>query len=183
MEGMKHLPGNTIPLTTAGPRLRCFLGFVFPAIVFIVSAPLPAQSEPLALRDCPVAHEVAVSQVRGEVYDAFGIPVPFATVFILGIHGEVQTYSDETGHFEFDVLPAGHYVLKAEAEGFAFSIAELKVGQTWRTFFTRPKLKVTLGFNGTYCPWVTTSKTKFQSDTKANLKRLKEAAQTDATQK
>jgi hypothetical protein len=129
---------------------------------------------------CVTPHDVAVSQIRGQVFDAFGIAVPFATITVLGIHGAVQTTADYTGNFSFDVS-SGHYVLKAEAEGFSFSSAEVKVGQNWNTIFTRPKLKVMLGFNGSYCPWVTTSNKDFQDTAAANMKRLKQSAQVNDT--
>jgi hypothetical protein len=126
--------------------------------------------------DCAVPHGIAVRQIRGQVFDAFGIAIPFATVTILGIHGAVQTTADNTGQFSFAV-PAGHYVFKAEAEGFTYSSAELKVGRTLQTTFGRQSLKVMLGFGDTYCPWVTTSKQLFEATADANMARLKESAQ------
>lgn len=138
------------------------------------SSPLMAQSR------CVAPHGVAVEQIRGQVFDAFGIAVPAATVTILGIHGAVQTTADDTGQFSFDVGP-GHYVFKAEGEGFAYSSAELKVGQTWRTIFLRPSLKVMLGFADTYCPWVTTSRKALRDAAEANWKRLKESARIKET--
>ncbi|HEV2323733.1 MAG TPA: carboxypeptidase-like regulatory domain-containing protein [Terracidiphilus sp.] len=155
---------------TAGPRLRCFLGFVAPALALIASAPVVAQDR------CVVPHGVAVPQIRGQVFDAFGIAVPFATVTVLGIHGAVQTTADDLGQFSFEV-PAGHYVFKAEAEGFSYSSAELKVGRTWQTMVGHQTLKVMLGFGDTYCPWVTTSKQNFESTADSNMTRLKQSAQ------
>ncbi len=155
-------------------RLRSFCVWPFLAITTISIAtvlPVPA----LAQSDCAVPHGVAVPQVRGQVFDAFGIAVPFATVMVLGIHGAVQTTADNAGHFSFDV-PSGHYVLKADAEGFTYSSAELSVGRNWRTVLLQPRLKVMLGFNGSYCPWVTTSRSKFQGIAQANLTHLKETA-------
>jgi hypothetical protein len=134
------------------------------------AAPISAQG------NCVAPHGVAVGQIRGQVYDAFGIAVPFATVTVLGIRGAVQTNADETGQFSFDV-PPGHYVLKAESEGFAYSSAELKVGRSWQTTLGRQRLKVMLGFGDTYCPWVTTSKKDFEDTSEANFTRLKESAQ------
>lgn len=125
---------------------------------------------------CVVPHGVVVPQIRGQVFDAFGIAVPFATVTVLGIHGAVQTTADDVGQFSFEV-PAGHYVFKAEAEGFSYSSAELKVGRTWQTMVGRQTLKVMLGFGDTYCPWVTTSKQNFESTADANMTRLKQSAQ------
>ena len=135
-------------------------------------APTPA----LAQGDCVVPHGISVPQVRGQVFDAFGIEVPFATITVLGIHGAVQTTADSTGRFSFDV-PPGHYVFKAEAEGFSYSSAELNVGRSWQTMIGRQKLKVMLGFADTYCPWVTTSNQKFHQSTEANFTRLKQSAQ------
>jgi hypothetical protein len=151
-------------------RLQLWVGFVLAVII------LAASSSAFAQGDCVTPHGIPVAQIRGQVFDAFGIAVPFATITILGIHGAVQTTADNTGQFSFDVS-SGHYVLKAEAEGFSYSSAELKVGQSWNTIFTRPKLKVMLGFNGLFCPWVTTDKKKFQDTADANLERLKKTAQ------
>lgn len=139
-----------------------------------------ASTSAFAQGSCVAPRGIAVTQIRGQVFDAFGIAVPFATITVLGIHGAVQTTADYTGNFSFDV-PSGHYVLKAEAEGFSYSSAELKVGQSWNTIFTRPKLKIMLGFNGSYCPWVTTSNKDFQDTAAANMKRLKQSAQIKET--
>lgn len=139
---------------------------------------------PLAMAqgNCIVPHGVAVPQVRGQIFDAFGIAVPFATVTVLGIDGALQTTADNTGRFSFNV-PAGHYVFKAEAEGFSYSSAELKVGRSLETVLGRQNLKVMLGFGDTYCPWVTTSKQKFERTADANMSRLKKSAQVmDASQ-
>lgn len=144
-------------------------GLLFP-LVAVVPAPALAQG------DCAVPHGISVPQIRGQVFDAFGIEVPFATVTVLGIHGSVQTTADNTGQFSFDVGP-GHYVLKAEAEGFSYSSAEVKVGRSLQTIFGRQRLKVMLGFADTYCPWVTTSNQKFRESAEANLARLKQSAQ------
>lgn len=138
--------------------------------IALVSAPGFAQSA------CAVPHGVAVPQVRGQVFDAFGIAVPFATVTVFGIDGAVKTSADDTGRFSFNV-PAGHYVFKAEAEGFSYSSAELKVGRSWQTILGRQNLNVMLGFGDTYCPWVTTSKQEFERTADANMTRLKKSAQ------
>lgn len=136
----------------------------------ISSAPAFAQGT------CVVPHGIAVSQIRGQVFDAFGIAVPFATVTVIGIRGAVRTIADNDGQFSFNVGP-GHYALKAEAEGFAYSSAELKVGRNLQTLFGRQRLKVMLGFGDTYCPWVTTSSKDFHDTTDANFTRLKQSAQ------
>ncbi|HEV2135294.1 MAG TPA: carboxypeptidase regulatory-like domain-containing protein [Terracidiphilus sp.] len=167
---MKRAPGSTMRTTPAGPRLRCFLGLVAAAAIVLAPATTDAQG------NCVAPHGVAIGQIRGQVYDAFGLAVPFATITVLGIRGAVQTTADATGQFSFDV-PPGHYVLKAESEGFAYSSAELKVGRSWQTTLGRQRLKVMLGFGDTYCPWVTTSKKDFEDTSEANFTRLKESAQ------
>ena len=167
---MKRAPGSTMRTTTAGPRLRCFLALVASAVFLVPSMLASAQGK------CTVPHGIAVSQIRGQVFDAFGIAVPFATVTVLGIRGAVQTTADNDGEFSFNVGP-GHYALKAEAEGFAYSSAELKVGRNLQTIFGRQRLKVILGFGDTYCPWVTTSSKDFQDTTETNFTRLKQSAQ------
>lgn len=136
----------------------------------VSSAPATAQG------DCVVPHGISVPQIRGQVFDAFGIAVPFANVTVLGIHGAIQTTADSTGRFSFDV-PPGHYVFKAEAEGFSYSSAELNVGWNRHTLLRTQRLKVMLGFADAYCPWVTTSTQKFRESAEANLNRLKQSAQ------
>ena len=193
---MNRAPGIGV-WTTAGPRLRCFLasrsefpqglktqpssdrarrrlhflGSFFLALAVVAFSPFCA-----AQGGCVSPHGVVVPQVRGQVFDAFGIEVPFATITVLGIDGAVRTSADETGRFSFNV-PAGHYVFKAEAEGFSYSSAELKVGRSWQTILGRQNLKVMLGFGETYCAWVTTSRQKFEQTADANMIRLKESAQ------
>lgn len=164
-------------------RSRTVVGLSLAAAgLFAISSTVACAQSP-----CVTPHGIAVTQIRGQVFDAFGISVPFATITVLGIHGAVQTTADNSGQFSFNVSP-GHYVLKAEGEGFSYSSAELKVGQSWNTIFTRPKLKVMLGFNTLFCPWVTTDNKKFHDTADANLERLKQTAripdapQTDASQ-
>ena len=151
-------------------------------VMVLVSLGFLASALALAQGDCVAPHGVAVPQVRGQIFDAFGIDVPFATITVFGIDGAVRTTADETGRFSFNV-PAGHYVFKAEAEGFSYSSAELKVGRSWQTILGRQNLKVMLGFGDTYCAWVTTSKQKFEQIADANMMRLKKSAQIlDASQ-
>lgn len=154
------------------PETRLPGGFVLSAVVFFAIA----TSSAMAQGNCAAPHDVAVPQVRGQVFDAFGITVPFATVTVFGIDGAVKTSADDTGRFSFNV-PAGHYVFKAEAEGFSYSSAELKVGRSWQTILGRRNLNVMLGFGDTYCPWVTTSKQEFERTADANMTRLKKSAQ------
>ena len=146
------------------------------SIFVAASAPARAQD------NCPAPRNLAVSQIRGQVFDAFGISVPGAAVLLLGIHGELQTAADAKGQFQLDV-PPGRYVMKVDAEGFQSSTFEVKVGRNLRTILRPQKLNVILGFSGSYCPGVTTSKREFLDTTGANLKRLKETSQKDATQK
>ncbi len=174
---MKRLvPGETILTTTAGPRLRCFLGIVSALIVF-------GSSLLVAQVDCVQPHEIPVTQVRGQVFDPFGIPVPEATVLLVPQKGQkLQTKSDGKGRFELHA-PLGHYALKVEQQGFALSSAELHVGRNLLGTIHRQELRVMLGFAGSYCPWITTSKRNFLSAVQTNIKRLKDTFQTHATQK
>ena len=147
------------------------------SFVFLWPALAPSQV------DCVEPHHFAVSQVHGRVFDPFGIPVPEATVSLVPENGQaLQTKSDGNGRFEI-YAPLGRYALKVEQEGFAFASAELNVERNLLGAIHKEELRVTLGFAGSYCPWVTTSKRKFLSAVQANLKRLKESAQTNATQK
>lgn len=161
---------STILLNGLRPRLYFLVSFFLVPIAVAFSPLCAAQT------NCVAPHGVAVPQVRGQIFDAFGIEVPFATITVFGIDGAVRTTADDTGRFSFNV-PAGHYVFKAEAEGFSYSSAELKVGRSWRTILGRQNLKVMLGFGDTYCAWLTTSKQKFEQTADANMAKLKESAQ------
>lgn len=149
---------------------------LFSSGVFLLLAIAALSQSSKAQGHCIAPHNVVVPQVRGQVFDAFGIAVPFATVTVLGIDGAVRSTADDTGRFSFNV-PVGHYVFKAEGEGFSNSIAELNVGRSWQTIFGHRSLKVMLGFGDLYCPWVTTSKVKFEQIADANMAKLKESAQ------
>ncbi len=144
----------------------------------LVAAVAPARAQD----KCPAPRQLAVSQIRGQVFDAFGISVPGAAVLLLGIHGELHIAADAKGQFQLNV-PPGRYVMKVDAEGFQSSSFEVKVGRNLLTMLRPQKLNVILGFSGSYCPGVTTSRREFLDTTGANLKRLKETSQKDATQK
>ncbi len=145
--------------------------------VFLWPALAPSQI------DCITPAKLSVSQVRGQVFDPFGIPVSDATVSLVSRNGKsLETTSDETGRFALDA-PLGLYFLKVEQQGFALSSTELYVGRNLWTTIHRQELRVMLGFAGSYCPWVTTSKREFLTAVQANIKRLKDTFQTNATQK
>ena len=161
---------------------RNSMGISSACATIFISTLLASSAPALAQDKCPAPRNLAVSQIRGQVFDAFGIPVPGAAVLLLGIHGELQTAADAKGLFQLNV-PPGRYVMKVDAEGFQFSTFEVKVGRNLRTILRPQKLNVILGFSGSYCPGVTTSRREFLDTTGANLKRLKETSQKDATQK
>ena len=129
-----RFPRNGIGIPTMG-AIAIFSVFVAAA------APARAQDQ------CPPPRSIAVSQIRGQVFDAFGIPVPGAAVLLLGIHGETQAAADAKGQFQLNV-PPGRYVMKVDAEGFQFSSFEVKVGRNLGTLLRPQKLNVILGFSG-----------------------------------
>ena len=174
---MRRRSGSTNLPMTAGLRLRCFLEIVLAGVVLIGS------SFSMAQVDCVEPHQIAVSHVQGQVFDPFGIPVPRATVILVPKKGNaLETKADGAGRFEVNA-PSGHYAMKVEQQGFAFSKVELKIRRGFWKVLPREKLLVLLGFAGSYCPEVITSKEEFLSATQANIERLRGTVHTDATQK
>lgn len=59
-------------------------------------------------------------QIRGQVVDADGLPIPGATVTVSGPNflGGATATSDAEGDFRFPVLPAGEYTVEVRKDGF-----------------------------------------------------------------
>jgi Carboxypeptidase regulatory-like domain len=173
----RRFPEETNPTRPAGLRLRCFLEIVLAGVIFIGSSFSVAQV------DCVDPHPILVSHVQGQVFDPFGIPVPEATISLVPSKGDAfKAAANADGEFEI-IAPDGKYALQVEQQGFQLSTVELKLGRDVRNLLRRQKLLVLLGFAGSYCPLVTTSKQEFLSATQENIKRLKGTAQKNATQK
>jgi outer membrane receptor protein involved in Fe transport len=75
------------------------------------------------------------ASLQGTVSDELGAKVPGAEVRLRSrAGGQVSTKSDQNGHFEFDNLRPGEYLIEVRANGFADSTSteiRLEKGKTW----------------------------------------------------
>lgn len=133
--------------------------------------------------DCVSPKALKISRVQGQVFDVTGVAVPGVVVSLVQ-DGKptAQVRTGASGQFQFNAAP-GRYVLKAEAPAFQRSNVELIVGSDLSDVFHRNTLRIILGLGGSFCPWATTSNKEFQKIVRANDQRIKEAKETDATQK
>ena len=132
---------------------------------------------------CVSPRTLKVSRVQGQVFDITGNVVPGVVVSLVQ-EGKptAQFHTGSNGEFQFKVAP-GLYVLKAEVPAFQSTSVELKVGRDLWNLFHPSTLRVIVGLYGSFCPWATTSNREFQKMVRANNQRLKEHAETNATQK
>jgi vitamin B12 transporter len=75
----------------------------------------------------PLARTETGASLSGVIKDPQGRPVPGATVRLFsrtGSGGSSSTTSDSSGVYRFQGLPAGDYILRADAPGFATFLAE-----------------------------------------------------------
>jgi iron complex outermembrane receptor protein len=72
----------------------------------------------------PFAAASSGATIAGAVKDPQGQPVPSATVTLFSVAGGATTTSNNSGSYRFDSLPAGDYLLRASAPGFALFLAE-----------------------------------------------------------
>jgi hypothetical protein len=122
--------------------------------------------------DCIVQKKLVVPRVKGQVFDATGVPVPDTVISLKqGENQELIATTDSQGRFDFKVQ-SGPYNLKASHLGFESTTAELEVGRDLLSLFHPTALRVILSLPGFNCPWVTTSNKEF-----------KELAHIHATQK
>ena len=77
----------------------------------------------------------SATSLQGTISDELGAKVPGAEVRLRSRAGnQVSTKSDQNGHFEFDNLKAGDYLIEARANGFANTTSaeiRLEQGKTW----------------------------------------------------
>jgi len=133
--------------------------------------------------DCVYPSRIFVCRVQGHVFDPFGTAVPGVVLSLVnGSAATLQTTSDNQGGFRL-AAPPGKYSLKAVFPMFQTSQAELNVSEDSAGLVRPGNLYVILGMTGSFCAWVTTSKKDFDKIIRANKKRLKEAAENNATQK
>jgi hypothetical protein len=126
---------------------------------------------------------LSVSRVQGQVFDPLGRVVPGAEVSLVSGGGaSIKVETGAMGEFRFNAAP-GRYVLKVVYPAFQFSSVELTVRRNLWNLLHPSTLRVILGVGSFDCPWVTTRNREFQAMIRTNNKRLKEAVQTNATQK
>src|SRR4051794_37622529 len=73
------------------------------------------------------------ASLRGVVLDAAGKPIPGSRVTVFGRNGQqpITTLADNDGKYTIDPLPAGQYLVQAEAPGMARRVASaLAIGET-----------------------------------------------------
>lgn len=132
---------------------------------------------------CVSPRTLKVSRVQGQVFDITGNAVPGVVVSLVQ-EGKptAQFHTGSNGEFQFKVAP-GLYVLKAVVPAFQSTSVELEVGRNLWNSFHPSTLRVIVGLYGSFCPWATNSNREFMKMVRANNQRLKEHAETDATQK
>src|SRR5579863_3773509 len=85
---------------------RAFLSIIF---LIIIGFPVFAQSD---------------ARISGTVGDAKGQPIEAATVILLKAKDSSRlkaTATDKTGHFRFDHIPAGKYLITSSSVGYESS--------------------------------------------------------------
>jgi Carboxypeptidase regulatory-like domain len=175
---MNPRAGNSFEIyQQRGFWLRCFLGAV--VSVGVLMAP------PFVLGqvDCVQNHRLSTARISGQVVDPFGVSLPNARISLTNLSGRsFETQTDADGRFRLSAA-SGEYKFEASLLNFQVARVDVSLGRdAWKTF--RPTdLHVILGFVSLYCSWVTTSKREFDYNVRANIKRSKETAQTNATQK
>jgi hypothetical protein len=111
--------------------------------------------------DCIEQKMLTVSRIRGQVFDATGVPVPGSLVSVSSeTRPEMQFKTDATGQFNIKVTP-GRYMLKASYPGFEVTRAELDVGPDIWSLLHPTALRVILSVGSMSCPWVTASHKEF----------------------
>jgi hypothetical protein len=103
--------------------------------------------------DCVEQKTLTVPRIRGQVFDATGVPVPGALVSVSSdTRPELQLKTDASGQFNFKVSP-GRYMLKASFSGFEVTRARLDVGADILNLFHPTALRVILSVGSMDCPW------------------------------
>ncbi len=76
------------------------------------------------------------ASLEGFVYDADGLPIPYAQVYINNDGWGMGTQTDEFGYYFFE-LPVGFYYLMAFAEGYQDSYGDIEIqeGQNYYSFY------------------------------------------------
>jgi hypothetical protein len=133
--------------------------------------------------DCVQNHVLSTAAISGKVVDPFGVVVPNARVSLTNLSGRrFETQTDAEGRFRLSAA-SGEYKFEASLPDFQIARVDVSLDRDiWNTLHPAD-LHVILGLFGLYCPWVTTSKREIEYNIRANIKRSKESAQINATQK
>jgi hypothetical protein len=68
------------------------------------------------------AHGQAATKVTGSVTDPQSAPIPGARITLYSLDRILQTTSDSSGHFKFNMVPTGNYEFEVVAPGFKRTI-------------------------------------------------------------
>src|ERR1700689_2013417 len=92
-------------------------------------APVQESAPPAAAR-APAPADTATAVASGVVHTADGAPVPGATLRLVNTDTRKSfvSWTDESGKFEFPVLPPGHYTVEASQLGFVSASLNIELG-------------------------------------------------------
>jgi hypothetical protein len=160
-------------------RVFIILGYSFPAREAMMSARhlalflfmialLSRSSIAQGIVDCIEQKKIYIPKVSGQVFDFTGVPVPEVDVQLVRVGRVIdQTKTDSEGKFSFKT-PPGIYTLRAAAQGFEVTNAQIEVGKDLSSLFHSNSLRVILALEGLNCPWITTSNREFKELKKKN---------------
>jgi Carboxypeptidase regulatory-like domain len=144
-------------LSTVSKRRGSFPA-IFMATALLAICGLPA----IGQVDCVEPATLKVSQIRGQVFDPSGVPIPGASVS-LG-HGNsalsnIKTNSD--GSFAFTAADAT-YDIRVTEQGFEPLHFRLQLHREPQQLIGKRTLWVILGLPGSSCSWATTRHKEFK---------------------
>jgi len=132
--------------------------------------------------DCFGQANVLAAHARGLIVDPTGVPLSGALMTMTGeVGSKLETKSDADGHWSLKA-PPGHYIFRVEMNVFAGPEIGLDIDRDVTNIIRPTELRVLMGLQGMFCPWVTTNNAKFKHEIAENKKRLQESAKKNATQ-
>jgi len=164
-------------------RTSLALAFYVGAGGFFIVGELHAYaSTQFGIVDCFGQPNVLAARARGVIVDPTGVPLSGALVTMTGEGGSnFETKSDSDGHWSL-MAPPGHYIFRVKMDAFAGPEIGLDIHRDVTNIIRPKELKVLIGLQGMFCPWVTTNDAKFKYEIAENKKRLEESAKKNATQ-